>query len=86
MTTTALIPTTVLAVEAKLLAEAANSPTYLGIADNNAAGRYAFLLGLCMARLADANREGLRLLKQMAEAKQIADDIGAMLEDAKELK
>jgi hypothetical protein len=66
MSNTSLIPTTVLAVEAKLLAEAANSPTYLGIADNDAAGRYAFLLGMCMAKLAEANRDGLRLLERQA--------------------
>jgi hypothetical protein len=64
-----LIPTTVLAVEAKLLAEASNSPAYLGIADNDAAGRYAFLLGMCMAKLAEANREYLRLLERQAAKK-----------------
>ena len=65
-TETALLPVTVLGVEAKLLAEASNSPIYLGIADNDAAGRYAFLLGMAMAKIAEANREYLRLLERQA--------------------
>lgn len=64
-----LLPTTTVEVDEALRAEAANSATYRGLADDDYAGRNAFLLGMCEAKLADAHREYLRLLERQAARK-----------------
>ena len=64
--TTVLLPTTTLAVDEALRAEAENSAMFRGIADNDYAGRNAFLLGMCEAKLAEAHAEYLRLVERQA--------------------
>ena len=60
LTTTQTLPTTVLAVNAELRAEA--GPRH--------ADEWPYLLGMCEAKLADANREILKLRAELAEAKE----------------
>lgn len=67
--TTALLPTTVPAVHDALVAEAENSATYRGLADDDYSGRAHFLLGMAEAKLAEANREYVRLLERQAATK-----------------
>ena len=82
--TTSLLPTTVLAVDATIRAEADNSATYRGFADNDYSGRYAFLLGIAEAKLAEANREYLRLLeRQAARTSAVQDDALSALREAR---
>ncbi len=64
--TTSLLPTSVESVNAALLDEAERSQDYLGIADDNQAGRYFFLLMLAERKLAEAHAEYVRLLEWQA--------------------
>jgi hypothetical protein len=66
--TTSLLPTTVDAVDASLRAEAERSEMYQGFADNDYAGRNAFLLMLAEKKLAEAHAEYLRLTRKLADA------------------
>ncbi len=68
-TETTLLPTTVNAVDESLRAEANNSASYRGIADDDYNGRNAFLLGMCEAKLAEAHAEYVRLLERQAATK-----------------
>ncbi len=65
-TETALLPTTPLDVDAALRAEAERSASYQGFADDDRASRYAWLLWLAEVKLAEANREYLKLVTQRA--------------------
>ncbi len=70
---TALLPTTVTAVEEAIRAEAENSASYRGIADDDYSGRAHFLLGMTEAKLADANRQWLRLTPKAALVPELLD-------------
>ena len=82
---TALLPTTSLAVEAELRAEAERCGHFQGIADNDNAGRYAYLFGLACSRLGEARREYLRLLERQAakdsEALDVLERCAELLDD-----
>ncbi len=69
----ALLPTTSEAVDAALRAEADRCAHYPGIADNDVAGRYAWLLWLACSRLAEANAAWLRLTPKAAVVPDLLD-------------
>ncbi len=63
---TALLPTTPLAVATILRTDAERAGAYLGLADNDLAGRYAYLLAVAERKLAEANVEYLRVVGRQA--------------------